>query len=87
MADINEIYTSNRRAAAEAIEKMGGSAQAGRLITERLRQRGDKRSIRVGTVWSWLNRDKKGVPLEFLVDIEEESGVKREQLRGDIPWR
>lgn len=43
---------------------------------------------RIGTtqaqVWHWLNRAKKGVPAEFVILIEEATGVSRHQLRPDI---
>lgn len=87
VVDIETIFKRNRTKAAEAIDNMGGPAAAGRALTERVRLRGGKVRVTIGKVWSWLNRDKRGIPIEYLIDIEEESGIKREELRQDIPWR
>ncbi|WP_454000793.1 YdaS family helix-turn-helix protein [Afipia felis] len=35
-------------------------------------------------VWYWLEKSKKGVPAEFCVAIERETGVPRHELRPDI---
>lgn len=43
---------------------------------------------RIGTtqsqVWYWLTRSKKGVPAEFVLPIERETGVPRGELRPDL---
>jgi len=43
---------------------------------------------RIGTtqsqVWYWLTRSKKGVPAEFVLPIERETGVPRAELRPDL---
>jgi DNA-binding transcriptional regulator YdaS (Cro superfamily) len=43
---------------------------------------------RIGTtqsqVWYWLTRSKKGVPAEFVMPIEEATGVSRSELRPDL---
>ena len=43
---------------------------------------------RIGTtqsqVWYWLERSKKGVPAEFVLLIEKETGVSRSELRPDL---
>lgn len=43
---------------------------------------------RIGTtqsqVWYWLARSKKGVPAEFVLPIERETGVPRSELRPDL---
>lgn len=43
---------------------------------------------RIGTtqsmVWYWLTRSKKGVPGEFVLRIERETGVSRHVLRPDL---
>ena len=62
---------------------MGGQTRTAKIITDR---RTDGKKVTLRHVWSWLNRDKKGIPLEYLVDIEEESGISRTLLRGDVPW-
>jgi DNA-binding transcriptional regulator YdaS (Cro superfamily) len=43
---------------------------------------------RIGTtqsqVWYWLERSKRGVPAEFVLPIERETGVSRSELRPDL---
>ncbi|RAI38279.1 transcriptional regulator [Rhodoplanes roseus] len=43
---------------------------------------------RIGTsqsmVWYWLERAKRGVPAEYVLAIERETGVPRHELRPDI---
>jgi DNA-binding transcriptional regulator YdaS (Cro superfamily) len=43
---------------------------------------------RIGTtqsqVWYWLERSKRGVPGEFVLPIERETGVTRHELRPDL---
>lgn len=43
---------------------------------------------RIGTtqsqVWYWLTRSKRGVPAEFVLPIERETGVSRGELRPDL---
>jgi DNA-binding transcriptional regulator YdaS (Cro superfamily) len=43
---------------------------------------------RIGTtqsqVWYWLTRSKRGVPAEFVLPIERETGVSRSDLRPDL---
>lgn len=43
---------------------------------------------RIGTtqsqVWYWLTRSKRGVPAEFVLPIERETGVSRNDLRPDL---
>jgi DNA-binding transcriptional regulator YdaS (Cro superfamily) len=43
---------------------------------------------RIGTtqsqVWYWLTRSKKGVPAEFVLSIERETGVSRSEMRPDL---
>lgn len=43
---------------------------------------------RIGTtqsqVWYWLTRSKKGVPAEFVLPIERETGISRSALRPDL---
>jgi DNA-binding transcriptional regulator YdaS (Cro superfamily) len=35
-------------------------------------------------VWYWLMRSKKGVPAEFVLKIEQVTGVPRHEIRPDI---
>ena len=43
---------------------------------------------RIGTtqsqVWYWLKRSKNGVPGEYVLPIERETGVSRHELRPDL---
>jgi len=36
------------------------------------------------TIWSWLNRTKRGVPAEWCRRVEEVSGVPIHELRPDV---
>lgn len=44
----------------------------------------DKIGTRQSRVWYWLERSKKGVPGEFVLPIERETGVPRGELRPDL---
>jgi DNA-binding transcriptional regulator YdaS (Cro superfamily) len=35
-------------------------------------------------VWYWLNRSRKGVSAEFVLKIEQATGVPRHEIRPDI---
>ena len=66
----------------------GGQSELARRLSEETYEQGDKQTvIRPGTVHAWYRRDKYGVPTEFLAAVERITGVAREDLRGDIPWR
>ena len=64
------------------------------MSTEALRRAcevaGSQKSLadRIGTtqsqVWYWLERSKKGVPAEFVLPIEQATGVPRGELRPDL---
>ena len=64
------------------------------MSTEALRRAckaaGSQKSLadRIGTtqsqVWYWLERSKKGVPAEFVLPIEQATGVHRSELRPDL---
>jgi len=78
---IEEKLENNRRMAAVAIGKMGGPAEAARTLST------EKSKLKTGHVWAWLNRDKRGIPLAYLKAIEKITGVAREEMRQDVPWR
>ena len=42
-----------------------------------------KLGVGQGRVWNWINRDAK-VPAEFVLAIEQATGVSRHDLRPDI---
>lgn len=44
----------------------------------------DKIGTTQSQVWYWLERSKKGVPAEFVIPIEEATGVSRHELRPDL---
>jgi DNA-binding transcriptional regulator YdaS (Cro superfamily) len=44
----------------------------------------DKIGTRQSLIWYWLNSSKKGVPAEFVLSIERETGVSRSELRPDL---
>ena len=47
-----------------------------------------KLARRLGTtqsqIWYWLNDSKRGVPAEFVLSIEKETGIPRHKLRPDL---
>jgi len=80
-------YEANRLQAAAAIEAIGGQAETARKITDILFEDDlIKRPLQIGSVWAWVNRDKCGIPIEYLEYVERLSGVNRKLLRQDIPW-
>ena len=76
-----DILVLNRTAACAAIEAMGGISEAARKLST------PEREMKAGHIWAWLNRDKRGIPLEYLEQVELLSDIPREELRRDIPWR
>lgn len=56
-----------------AIERAGGQNSLARRI-----------GTTQGPLWYWLNRSKRGVPAEFVLPIERETGVSRSELRPDL---
>jgi DNA-binding transcriptional regulator YdaS (Cro superfamily) len=60
------------KALKRAVKIAGGQTALGNLIGK------DQ-----GTVWAWLNITKK-VPPEFVIPIENTTGVSRHELRPDI---
>jgi len=44
----------------------------------------DRIGTRQSLIWYWLNSSKKGVPAEFVLSIERETGVSRSELRPDL---
>jgi DNA-binding transcriptional regulator YdaS (Cro superfamily) len=44
----------------------------------------DRINTTQSNVWYWLERSKNGVPAEFVIAIERETGVPRHELRPDL---
>lgn len=63
----------SKRALEKACEKAGGQAPLAALIGTTQSQ-----------IWYWLNRAKDGVSAEFVIPIEEKTGISRHELRPDI---
>lgn len=83
-----EITEANQAAACKVVELMGGPAAVARKLTEKLREEDpDCKPIRIGSIWSWMHRDKSGIPIMFIGMFEDLSSVPREEIRPDIPWR
>lgn len=83
-----EITEANQAAAQKVVELMGGPAEVARKLTARLREEDpDAKVIRIGSIWSWMHRDKSGIPIQFIEIFEDLSSVPREEIRPDIPWR
>lgn len=64
---------SRRQALKRAIEIKGGQLQL---------------AVSIGTtqsqIWYWLTKAKKGVPGDYVLKIEAETGVSRHEQRPDI---
>ena len=56
-----------------ACERAGGQNRLAKLI-----------GTTQGQVWYWLTKSKRGVPAEFVLPIERETGVSRSALRPDL---
>ena len=77
-----DVYDHNRAVLYKAAKEYGGWE----AIAKSLREKGFS-NIKRQTVLTWTVNVKAGVPNEYLVAIEEITGVPREELRKDIPWR
>lgn len=56
-----------------ACDRAGGQSRLARLI-----------GTTQGQIWYWLTKSKHGVPAEFVLPIERETGVSRASLRPDL---
>lgn len=63
----------SREALKRACERAGGQKALADLIGTTQSQ-----------VWYWLERSKRGVPAEFALPIERETGISRAELRPDL---
>jgi len=77
-----KLYIENRKALLQASEDMGGWES----IAKALREAGQEKITRMH-ILGWTTNVKAGVPPEYLVVMEEITGIPRERLRQDIPWR
>jgi len=89
MTTKEEITKANQDAACMVVELMGGPAEVARKLTARLQEANpyDAKTIRIGSIWSWMHRDKSGIPIMFVEMFEDLSSIPREEIRPDIPWR
>ena len=60
-----------------ALEKAVAAVGSQKALAERI-------GVSQGHVWYWLKRSVKGVPSEYVLLIESETGVSRHDLRPDI---
>lgn len=61
----------------KALEKACKEAGGQKPLADRIRTTQSQ-------VWYWLRRSKNGVPAEFVLPIERETGVSRHDLRPDL---
>lgn len=61
----------------EALERACRAAGGQKRLADRI-------GTTQGQVWYWLFRSKRGVPAEFVLPIERETGVSRSELRPDL---
>ncbi|GGZ83059.1 hypothetical protein GCM10007161_13140 [Ignatzschineria indica] len=57
----------------QAIDAVGGQSQLA-----------DALNIKQGHVGMWVHRDKKAPPAEYVLKIEEITGISRHKLRPDV---
>lgn len=57
----------------EAIEVAGSQSELARRI-----------GVKQSHIWNWLHRGKRTIPAEFVIPIEQETGISRHKLRPDI---
>ena len=82
------ITKANQDAAKIVFDMIGGPAEAARKLTRLIRESDpEAKPVRIGSIWSWQNRDKSGIPIKHILDFEKLSGIPREQIRPDVPWR
>ena len=65
--------TPHHQALSLAIDRAGGQVALA-----------DKIRTSQSNVWHWLKRSKRGAPAEYVMPIEEHTGVPRHLLRPDI---
>jgi DNA-binding transcriptional regulator YdaS (Cro superfamily) len=56
-----------------AIKIAGGQSALARKI-----------GVTQSVIWFWLNQSKRGVPAEFVLKIEQATGISRHEFRPDI---
>ena len=87
MSTKEEITEANQTAAKLVFDTLGGPASAARKLTALLRESDPEAPIvRIGSIWSFQNRDKSGIPIKHILHFEKLSGIPREKIRPDIPW-
>lgn len=83
-----QITEANQAAAEKVVAIMGGPASCARKLSALLKEEDpNAKTIRIGSVWSWIRRDRCGIPIKHILHFEALSGIQREQIRLDIPWR
>ncbi len=88
MTTKEKVTEANQAAAKAVFDKLGGPANSARKLTVLLRESDpEANTIRIGSIWSWQSRDKSGIPIKHILDFEKLSGIPREKIRPDVPWR
>jgi len=83
-----DITESNQAAACKAVEAINGPAETARKLTALIQEDDENaKPIRIGSVWSWMHRDRSGIPIIHILNFEKLSGLPREEIRPDVPWR
>jgi DNA-binding transcriptional regulator YdaS (Cro superfamily) len=67
------MTTAKRHGLLRAIGIAGGQSALARKI-----------GVPQSTIWFWLMQSKRGVAAEFVLKIEEATGVSRHELRQDL---
>lgn len=64
---------TTKQALLAAVKKAGGQASFSKAL-----------GVRQSLVWYWIERSKRGVPGERVLDVERLTGVSRHELRPDL---
>lgn len=68
----------------EALQRAVDAAGGQSALASAVKEFSGSHKVNQSYIWNWLNRDKKGVPPEFVIPIEKATGVPRHELRPDI---
>jgi len=58
----------------QILEAVGSQAALARML-----------GVRQSNVWNWINRENsRGIPPQFVIKIEMETGIPRHEIRPDV---
>lgn len=88
MTTKEEVTQANQAAAKFVFDTLGGPAESARKLTRLIKESDpEAKPVRIGSIWSYQNRDKSGIPIKYILHFEKLTGIPREKIRPDVPWR